>query len=127
MLQLQIIFQHYYKMLMWTTSYWFSSRFTINIIFSFTNNHLPQQQFVKWFVSLILFFNYIITFMDNKLIENEHFNCRQSKLLKKGNCQSRLSKCELLEERQLRQKAWIIFYIPVLFLFLVSCGIAFSI
>ena len=63
--------------------------------------------------------------MDNKLTKNEHFNCRKSKLLKKGNCQSRLSKCELLEERQLRQKAWIIFYFTVLFLFLVSCGIAF--
>ena len=125
MLQLQIILQHFYKMLMWATSYWFSSRSTINIIFSFTNNHLPHQQFVKWFVSLALFFNYIITFMDNKLTENEHFNCRKSKLLKKGNCQSGLSKCELLEERQLRQKDWIIFYLPVLFL--VSCAIAFLI
>ena len=40
--------------------------------------------------------------MDDKLNEDEHFNCRKSKLLKKGNCQSRLSKRELLEERQLR-------------------------
>ena len=62
--------------------------------------------------------------MDDKLNEDEYFNCRKSKLLKKGNCQSRLSERELLEERQLRQKDWIIFYLHVLFLFLVSCGIA---
>ena len=65
--------------------------------------------------------------MDDKLTEDEHFNCRKIKLLKKGNCQSRLSKCELLEERQLRLKDWIILYLPILFLFLVSCGITFSI
>ena len=60
MLQLQTILQYFYKMLMWSTSYWFSSKSTINITFSFTNNHSPHQQFVKFFVkqfiSLTLFF-----------------------------------------------------------------------
>ena len=35
---------------MWPTSYWFISRPIINIIFSFTINHSPYQQFVKFFV-----------------------------------------------------------------------------
>ena len=39
MLQPQIILQYFYKMLMWPISYWFSSKPTINITFSFTNNH----------------------------------------------------------------------------------------
>ena len=43
----QIILQYFYKMLMWPTSYWFLSKLTINIIFSFTNNLSPYQQFVK--------------------------------------------------------------------------------
>ena len=30
--------------------YQFSSKPTINITFSFTNNHAPHQQFVKFFV-----------------------------------------------------------------------------
>ena len=36
MLQTQTVLQHFYKMLMWPTSYWFSSKSTINITFSFT-------------------------------------------------------------------------------------------
>ena len=51
---------------MWSISYWFSSRPTINITLSFTNitlsftnNYLPHQlfvkKFVKQFVSLALF------------------------------------------------------------------------
>ena len=40
------------------TIYWFSFRLTINITFSFTNNHSPHQHvikiFVKKFVSLVL-------------------------------------------------------------------------
>ena len=55
MLHPQTILQHLYKMLMWTTSYWFSYRATINIIFSFTNKHSPYQRFVKYFVTLALF------------------------------------------------------------------------
>ena len=58
MLQLQTILQHFYKLLMWLTFYWFSFRVTINIIFSLTNNHSPHQHFVKnfvkKFVSLVL-------------------------------------------------------------------------
>ena len=42
MLQLQTILQHFYKMLMQLTSYWFSFKPTINIIFLFTNNHSPH-------------------------------------------------------------------------------------
>ena len=39
MLHIQTILQHFYKMLMWLTFYWFLFRPTINIIFfSFTNN-----------------------------------------------------------------------------------------
>ena len=34
-------------------SYWFSSRPTINITFSFTNNHSPYQQFVKFYVKKV--------------------------------------------------------------------------
>ena len=45
--------QHFYKMLMWPTSYWFSSRPIINITFSFTNNHSPYQQFVNFFCKII--------------------------------------------------------------------------
>ena len=47
---LYYILQYFYKMLMWPTSYWFLSRLTINITFSFTNNHLQYQQFVNFFV-----------------------------------------------------------------------------
>ena len=43
MLQPQTILQYFYKMLMWPTSYRFSSKSTINITFSFTNNHSPHQ------------------------------------------------------------------------------------
>ena len=50
MLQSQTILQHFYKMLMWPTSYWFSFRPTINITFSFSNNYLAHQQFVNSFV-----------------------------------------------------------------------------
>ena len=54
---------YFYKLLMWPTSYWFSSRSIINITFSFTNNHLPHQQFVKIlvkkFVSLTLLKNFL--------------------------------------------------------------------
>ena len=49
-LQSQTILQHFYKMLMWSTSYWFSSKPIINFIFSFTNNHSLHQQFVKNFL-----------------------------------------------------------------------------
>ena len=60
MLHQYTILQHFYKMLMWLTSYWFSFRPINNITFSFTDNHLPHQQFVKkfikYFVSLALFF-----------------------------------------------------------------------
>ena len=42
MVQSQIILQYFYKMLMWPTSYWFSSKPTINITFSFTNTHSPH-------------------------------------------------------------------------------------
>ena len=59
MLQLQTILQYFYKQLMYPTYYWFSSKLTINITFSFTNNHSPHQRFViffvKLFVSLALF------------------------------------------------------------------------
>jgi len=44
---LQIILQHFYKMFMWPTFYWFSFKLTINITFSFTNNHSSYKQFVK--------------------------------------------------------------------------------
>ena len=54
MLQKQTILQHFYKMWMWPTFYWFSSRPTINITFLFTNNHSPHQQFVKFFVKLFV-------------------------------------------------------------------------
>ena len=47
MLQTQTVLQHFYKMLMWPTSYWFSSKSIINITFSFTNNHSPHQQLIK--------------------------------------------------------------------------------
>ena len=55
MLLSKSILQHFYKMLMWSTFYWFSSRPTINITFSFTNNHSSHQQFVKKFVKLFVF------------------------------------------------------------------------
>ena len=42
-------------MLIWLTSYWFSSKLIFNITFSFTNNHSPHHLFVKKFVSLTLF------------------------------------------------------------------------
>ena len=42
-------------MLIWSTSYWFSSKLIFNITFSFTNNHSPHHLFVKKFVSLTLF------------------------------------------------------------------------
>ena len=50
MLQPQIILQYLYKLLIWSTSYWFLFRPTININFSFTNNHSSHQQFVKLFI-----------------------------------------------------------------------------
>ena len=40
---------------MWPFFYWFSFRLTINITFSFINNHLPHQQFVKNFVKKFVF------------------------------------------------------------------------
>ena len=58
MLQLQTILQHFYKLLMWLTSNWFSFRPTINITFLFTNNHshfsILQNSFVKKFVYMTL-------------------------------------------------------------------------
>ena len=50
MLQPQTILQYFYKLLMWPAYYWFSFKSIINIIFSFTNNHSPHKQFVKFFV-----------------------------------------------------------------------------
>ena len=50
MLHPQTILQQFFKMLMWPTSYWYSSKYIINIIFLFTNNYLSYQQFVKKFV-----------------------------------------------------------------------------
>ena len=54
MLQSQIILQYFYKLLIQPTFSQFSSKPTINITFSFTNNHSLHQQFVKKFVSLAL-------------------------------------------------------------------------
>ena len=58
-LQTQTILQYFYKILMWLTFYWFSFRSTINITFSFINNHSLYLQFVKifvkYFISLTLF------------------------------------------------------------------------
>ena len=54
MLQKQTILQYFYKMWMWSTFYWFSSKPNINITFSFTNDHSPHQQFVKNFVKLFV-------------------------------------------------------------------------
>ena len=70
MLQSQIILQYFYKLLMYPTSNWFSSRPTINITFSFTSNHSPYQQFIKFFVkkfvSLPLLY-YILTLIYSKI------------------------------------------------------------
>ena len=59
MLYSKTILQNFYKLLMWITSYWFSSKPTINTInttYLFTNNHSSHQQFVKKFVVLALLF-----------------------------------------------------------------------
>ena len=40
---------------------WFSSKPTINTTFSFTNNHLPHQQFVKKFINLFVSLAFYIT------------------------------------------------------------------
>ena len=50
-LQLQIILQYFYKLLLWPTSYWFSYRPTNNIIFylPMITHHISSLQF---------FFNY---------------------------------------------------------------------
>ena len=61
MLQTQIILQHFYKILMWLTSYWFSSSPTINITFSFTNNHLSYQQFVKKIYKIVCISSIILS------------------------------------------------------------------
>ena len=53
MLHSQIILQHFYKMLMWLISYWFSFRPIINNTFSFTNNYSPYQQFCKKFCKIV--------------------------------------------------------------------------
>ena len=53
-------FQHFYKLMLWLTSYWFSYRLTVNITYLSANNHSPYQKFViflffvKSFVSLTL-------------------------------------------------------------------------
>ena len=52
MLQLYIILQYFYKLLLWSTFYWFSSGLTNIITFLSTNNHSPHQQFVKNFVKI---------------------------------------------------------------------------
>ena len=38
-----------------SSSYWFSSRITINITFLFTNNHSTHQHFVNIFVKKFVF------------------------------------------------------------------------
>ena len=61
---------------MWPTFYWFSFRPTINITFSFINNHSPHQQFiknfVKYFVSLELFIFYYSIQQFKIIIASEH-------------------------------------------------------
>ena len=55
MLYSKTILQNFYKLLMWITSYWFSSKHTTNTInttYLFTNNHSSHQQFVKKFAFL---------------------------------------------------------------------------
>ena len=63
-------FIYFYKHLMYPTSYWFSSKLTINIIFSFTNNHSPHQQFVKFFEKK---FEFLALFLQESL-ENISLN-----------------------------------------------------
>ena len=64
---------------MWPFSYWFSFRLTINITFSFINNHLPHQQFVKNFVKkfvflALLFFQFLRKTLSMKSFwENDFF------------------------------------------------------
>ena len=67
MLQSQIILQHFYKMLIWPISYWFSSKSTINITFSFTNNYSPHQQFVKKICRIVCIFSIILDLIFNTL------------------------------------------------------------
>ena len=55
MLYSKTILQNFYKLLMWITFYWFSSKHTTNTInttYLFTNNHSSHQQFVKKFAFL---------------------------------------------------------------------------
>ena len=47
MLQLQTILQYFYKLLMYSTYYWFLFRPTINITFLFTKKYSLHHQFVK--------------------------------------------------------------------------------
>ena len=67
-------FTTFYKMLMWPTSYWFSSMPIINITFSFTNNYLPHQQLVKNFVQLFVslaLFNLLMNHLRKVLMGKE--------------------------------------------------------
>ena len=51
MLHSRTILQHFYKLLMWPTSYWFSSRPTINNTFSFTIlQHFLQTINVAYYI-----------------------------------------------------------------------------
>ena len=65
--------------MIWPFSYWFSFRPTINITFSFINNHSPHQQFVKLFVKKfvfleLLFFQFLRKTLSMKSFwENEFF------------------------------------------------------
>ena len=63
----QTILQHFYKVLMWPTVYWFSSKSTININFSFTNNYSPHQQFVKKICRIVCIFSIILGLIFNTL------------------------------------------------------------
>ena len=60
-LQLQTILQHFYKLLLYPTSYWFSSRPTDNITFLFIYNHLPHHQFIKGFVKEFVSLTFSLT------------------------------------------------------------------
>jgi len=39
----KLFYNIFHKVLMWSTFYWFLSKFTINFTFSFANNHLTHQ------------------------------------------------------------------------------------
>ena len=57
----KLFYNIFYKVLMWSIFYWFLSRSTINITFSFTNNHLTRQ------LIIFLLGREEISFKDSKL------------------------------------------------------------